>query len=91
MGRLSQTIYGVPPTESQGERCKVGHYLDALSPEDADDLRDALTTKIGDKYAAPAARIAMAMHQEGYPLSSTLISEHRSRLCRCYRKVADSE
>lgn len=88
MGKLLDEIHSVPPDEAGGARCKVGVYLDTLPTEDADDLRSALVTKIGDKYAAAARRIAHAMSLSGHPLSASLINEHRARLCRCYRKVA---
>ena len=89
MGRLREAIYSVPPDEAAGEGCKVRYYLDTLPMEDADDLKDALTARIGDNYAASAVSIALAMSQNGAPISSTTIKEHRRRVCRCYRKVAD--
>lgn len=88
MGRILDAIYSVPPTETSGARCKVGSYLDSLPPEDADDLLKALTLKIGDKYAASGARLAIALGTQGIDLSASIIQEHRAHLCRCYRVVA---
>lgn len=91
MGKLADTIYGVPPDEvAAGGRCKVGSYLESLPPEDADDLKQALITKLGDKYVASGARISLAMSRLGHDLGATTIGEHRARLCRCYRKAAAS-
>lgn len=88
MGKLLDAIYAVPPDEASGAGCKVRTYLDTLPPEDSDDLKDALAAKIGEQFAASAARISLAMSQNGAPISSSLINAHRARTCRCYRKVS---
>lgn len=46
--------------------------------------------RIGGRYVASAGRIAIALSQLGYEVGATLVREHRSKLCACYRKVADN-
>lgn len=85
MGRIHDAIYSVPPSNANGEPCKVGLYLRDLPPEDADDLKAALDSDVS------AARISLSMSQNGAPLSASLISSHRGRLCRCYRKALTND
>jgi len=87
MGRLLDTIYAVPPAEPQG-RCKLQAILEDLEPEDADDLSHALSAKVNDRYLFSGRSLSTALAQYKREVSPTTINEHRSRQCRCYRKVA---
>ena len=52
-----------------------------MEGEDLSDFEELLDPecKVG------ASRISAALAQLGYMIGSTLIGEHRNRLCRCYK------
>lgn len=86
MGRLANTIYGVPPSEESGETCLVAQALATMDGEDLIDFEDMLRKggKVGGR------RISAALAQINISISGTAINEHRARICRCYRKVVSN-
>lgn len=75
-----QEVHGVPPTPVAAE-CKIGTYLRTLDPEDADDLRAALWSKLS------AARLAKVLRTLRIDVGATTIKMHRSKTCACYQGV----
>ena len=73
---LLDEIAASPPVK--GPRCTVSTFIDGLSPEDAADLRTALTSS----YMTSAIYRALRKHYPNTPSENTL-ARHRRGVCSC--------
>ena len=73
-------LEGLEPPK-QKFTCKVSILLSDLDKKDAEILEAA----IGDARKWPAKSLQKALKERGVSLADTVISKHRTKLCRCYK------
>ena len=73
---LLEEIAAVPPVK--GPRCSVASFMDGLDPDDAADLRTALTSA----YMTSAIYRALRKRYPNTPNENTL-ARHRRGACSC--------
>jgi hypothetical protein len=61
--------------------CKVATLYSELDKKDAEILKAA----IADVRKWPAKSLQKALKERGVSLADTVISKHRTQLCRCYK------
>lgn len=68
-------------------RCKVGQALqpDALPAEDRQLLAAWCGTGMVDGDPVPATIMAAALTDNGHPVGTTTVKDHRGKRCACYR------
>jgi len=61
--------------------CKVAIFYNELDKKDAEILKAA----VDDARKWPAKSLQKALQERGLSLADTVISKHRTQLCRCYK------
>lgn len=65
------------PISNRRPRCAVAVALEALSPEDADTLTEALASDL------PSSGISRALRALGHPVPDFTLNRHRRKGCAC--------
>jgi uncharacterized protein (DUF2141 family) len=73
-------LEGLEPPK-QKFTCKVSILLSDLDKKDGEILQAA----IDDARKWPAKSLQKALKERGVSLADTVISKHRTKLCRCYK------
>jgi len=64
--------------------CKVGVAHAALPAEDQDYLTAWLSGVTGGDDGTPATVMAVALTENGHPVSPTTVKDHRGQRCVCF-------
>lgn len=75
-------LHSANPTRGQA-RCKLQTFLDDI-PEETEGKTD-LVGAVSDAAGYPANRLTLTFAALGFPVSASLICDHRAQRCRCYR------